>query len=92
MKILRLFLNIPFVAANGIAVVLWITSAYSDHISPNNICQSLFHALLDLPNRMAISTDESIGGSAMLGTCQALLSLPFQQRDPPREHIESANL
>ena len=35
MKILRLFLNIPFVAANGIAVVLWITSAYSDHISPN---------------------------------------------------------
>ena len=57
-----------------------------------NICQSLFHALLDLPNRMAISTDESIGGSAMLVTCQALLSLPFQQRDPPREHIESANL
>lgn len=35
MKILRLLLNIPFVAANGIAVVLWITSAYSDHISPN---------------------------------------------------------
>ncbi len=35
MKILRLLLNIPFVTANGIAVVLWIASAYSDHVSPN---------------------------------------------------------
>lgn len=35
MKILRLLLNIPFVAANGVAVALWIASAYSDHVSPN---------------------------------------------------------
>lgn len=35
MKILRLLLNLPFVAANGVTAALWIASAYSDHVSPD---------------------------------------------------------
>ena len=35
MNILRLLLNIPFVAANGVTALLWIVSAYSDRFSPD---------------------------------------------------------
>lgn len=35
MNVLRLIVNLPFVAANGVTAALWIASAYSDYVSPD---------------------------------------------------------